>query len=84
MPPVLESLARMIGNTPLFAIDFLYHGRQRSIYAKCEYLSLTGSIKDRMALHILRWKRPAAIPASLSPLWAAHSATRSRSSCRIG
>lgn len=53
-PPVLESLARMIGNTPLFAIDFRHHGRQRSIYAKCEYLSLTGSIKDRMALHILR------------------------------
>jgi len=53
-PAALDSLARMIGNTPLLAIDFQYHGRRRVIYAKCEYLNLTGSIKDRMALHILR------------------------------
>ncbi|MGA2150128.1 MAG: PLP-dependent cysteine synthase family protein [Bryobacteraceae bacterium] len=53
-PPALDSLARMVGNTPLLAIDFQYHGRRRVIYAKCEYLNLTGSIKDRMALHILR------------------------------
>jgi cysteine synthase A len=53
-PPALESLARMIGNTPLLAIDFLYRDRKRVIHAKCEYLNLTGSIKDRMALHILR------------------------------
>jgi cysteine synthase len=44
----------MIGNTPLFAIEYLYRGRRRAIYAKCEYLNLTGSIKNRMALHILR------------------------------
>jgi cysteine synthase A len=53
-PPALDSLARMIGNTPLLAIDFQYRGRARAVYAKCEYLNLTGSIKDRMALHILR------------------------------
>jgi cysteine synthase A len=53
-PPALDALARMIGNTPLLAIEFEYHGRRRAIYAKCEYLNLTGSIKDRMALHILR------------------------------
>ena len=54
MPPILESLARMIGNTPLLAVEFEYRGDPRVVYAKCEHLNLTGSIKDRMALHILR------------------------------
>jgi cysteine synthase A len=47
-------LAPMVGNTPLLKIAFEFRGRQRSLYAKSEQLSLTGSIKDRMALHILR------------------------------
>jgi cysteine synthase A len=50
----LAELAGLIGNTPLLGIEFSYAGRQRIIYAKCEYLNLTGSIKDRMALHILK------------------------------
>lgn len=48
-----RSLHRLVGNTPLLAIDFLYEGRPRVIYAKLESLNLTGSIKDRMALYIL-------------------------------
>ncbi|SPF36649.1 Cysteine synthase [Candidatus Sulfotelmatobacter kueseliae] len=48
------ALARVIGNTPMLAIDFFFRGRLRAVYAKCEHLNLTGSIKDRMALHILR------------------------------
>ena len=43
----------MIGNTPLLAIDFTFHGQNRTIYAKAENLNMTGSIKDRMALHIM-------------------------------
>jgi cysteine synthase A len=50
----LTELARLIGNTPLLGIEFSYAGRRRIIYAKCEQLNLTGSIKDRMALHILK------------------------------
>lgn len=50
----IQGLANLIGNTPLLAIDFEFRGRQRTIYAKAEHLNLTGSIKDRMALHILR------------------------------
>ena len=49
-----RSLERLIGNTPLLAIDYDFAGRRRTVYAKSEHLSLTGSIKDRMALHILR------------------------------
>ena len=44
----------MIGNTPLLAIQFYYRGDYRTIYAKAEYFNLTGSIKDRMAYHVLR------------------------------
>lgn len=50
----LDSLHRLIGNTPMLAVDFLYRGHPRVLYAKQESLNLTGSIKDRMALHILR------------------------------
>jgi len=48
------ALERIIGNTPLLAIDFTYRGEPRVIYAKYEQVNLTGSIKDRMALHVLR------------------------------
>jgi cysteine synthase A len=50
----LTSLARMIGNTPMLAIECTFRGRRRVIHAKAEHFNLTGSIKDRMALHILR------------------------------
>jgi len=49
-----RSLARMIGNTPMLAVEFRFRGRRRVIHAKAEHFNLTGSIKDRMALHILR------------------------------
>jgi cysteine synthase A len=53
-PPQLEALARLIGNTPLLAIGFRHGAFSGTVFAKCEHLNLTGSIKDRMALHILR------------------------------
>lgn len=49
-----EFLSCMIGGTPLLEISFRYLGEDRLIYAKAEHYNLTGSIKDRMALHILR------------------------------
>ena len=49
-----RGLRNMVGNTPLIAIHLLYRGEARTIYAKAENLNMTGSIKDRMALHILR------------------------------
>jgi cysteine synthase A len=44
----------MIGNSPLLAIQFLFRGQPRVLYAKAEHMNLTGSIKDRMAYHILQ------------------------------
>ncbi len=49
----IRGLSSLIGNTPLLEIDFIYKGKKRSIFAKAENLNMTGSIKDRMALHIL-------------------------------
>jgi cysteine synthase len=49
----LASLKSLIGNTPLLAVKFAFRGTVRTLYAKAEYLNLTGSIKDRMALHLL-------------------------------
>jgi cysteine synthase A len=49
----IRGLSALIGNTPLLAIDFMFQGRKRTIYAKAENLNLTGSIKDRMALYIM-------------------------------
>jgi cysteine synthase A len=49
----LTSLGRLVGNTPLLGIHFKFQDRPRVVYAKCEQMNLTGSIKDRMALHIL-------------------------------
>ncbi len=53
-PRRIQGLASLIGNTPLLAIAFDFRGRRRTIYAKAEHLNMTGSIKDRMALHIIR------------------------------
>jgi len=49
-----KTLEHLIGNTPLLAIELKYRGEPRVIYAKYEQLNMTGSIKDRMALHILK------------------------------
>ena len=48
------ALEKLIGNTPLLKINFLYQGQPRCVYAKAEHYNLTGSIKDRVALHILK------------------------------
>ncbi len=49
----IRGLKCMVGNTPLLAIDLSFRGQRRMIYAKAENLNMTGSIKDRMALHVL-------------------------------
>lgn len=49
-----QSLEYLIGNTPLLTIRLMYRGEPRVVYAKYEQVNMTGSIKDRMALHIMR------------------------------
>lgn len=48
------NLSSIIGETPLAHINFLYKGEKRCIYAKLENFNMTGSIKDRIALHVIK------------------------------
>jgi cysteine synthase len=54
IPLRFKQLRHMIGNTPLLAIRFRIGGKERLIYSKAEHINITGSIKDRMAFHILK------------------------------
>lgn len=49
----IDGICAMIGRTPLVTIHYSYKGQARCIYAKCEILNMTGSVKDRMAAFIL-------------------------------
>jgi len=49
-----RGLSHLVGNTPLLVITCRYRGQLRVLYAKAENLNMTGSIKDRMAVYILR------------------------------
>lgn len=53
-PKPFRCLEKLIGNTPMIAIDLSYKGDARRVFAKLEYFNLSGSIKDRMALEVLR------------------------------
>ena len=61
-PPELASqerspfagVAAAIGNTPMARIALRHRDRRVTIFAKAEMYNLSGSIKDRMALNILR------------------------------
>ena len=49
-----DHIASLISNTPLLEIHFTYYGEARRLFAKAEHYNLTGSIKDRVAYHILK------------------------------
>ena len=49
-----RQIENLVGNTPMYVVHFKFRGEKRTIYAKAEHLNLTGSIKDRMALQILK------------------------------
>jgi cysteine synthase A len=49
----VRGLQVLTGNTPLLAISCEVHGHPRTVFAKAENLNFTGSIKDRMAIHII-------------------------------
>lgn len=77
-------MRRLIGNTPLLALDLRVDGEPRTIYAKYEPLNLTGSIKDRMALHILRRAYDTGAIAAGDPIAEATSGNTGISFAAIG
>lgn len=54
LPPMFKTIDRLVGNTPLIKVNLNYQGKPVSLYTKLEYFNLSGSIKDRMALEVLR------------------------------
>jgi cystathionine beta-synthase len=53
MAPVFESVTDAIGGTPLFRLRGLGHGIAAPVYAKAEFFSVGGSVKDRAALAMI-------------------------------
>jgi len=49
-----ETLDNLIGKTPMAEISLKYKSKFAKVYAKLEYYNYTGSIKDRVALRIIR------------------------------
>jgi len=49
----IRGIKSLVGNTPMLAIDLSFKGQPRVLYVKLETLNMTGSVKDRMALHII-------------------------------
>lgn len=49
-----RALEALVSNTPMVEIKIKYRNEYRNIYAKMEYYNYSGSIKDRVALHILK------------------------------
>jgi cystathionine beta-synthase len=79
--PVFESVVDAIGDTPLFRLRGLGRELAVPVYAKAEFLSVGGSVKDRAALAMVEaaerdgqlgpgapsWRRRRATPASAWP-----------------
>jgi cysteine synthase A len=75
----------LVGNTPLLAIEFsLDDGHTRHLYAKAENLNLTESIKDRMALHIVRQALESGVLQAGGMIVEATSGNTGISFCAIG
>ena len=50
---IYQSIAQLVGNTPLLALHKLSIPNNNKILAKCEFFNPAGGIKDRVAFHIL-------------------------------
>lgn len=50
----ISEIENLIGNTPMVQISFIYKNKECKIFSKLESYNYTGSIKDRMALYILK------------------------------
>ena len=50
----LNSIKKLISNTPFIKITYMMNKRYYNIFAKCEWYSLTGSVKDKVAYQILK------------------------------
>lgn len=50
----VDSVLDLIGNTPMVKLDKITKDDAADVYVKCEYLNPSGSLKDRIALEMIR------------------------------
>ena len=50
----VDSVLDLIGDTPLVKLDKITGKRSADVYVKCEYFNPSGSIKDRIAMEMIR------------------------------
>jgi cysteine synthase A len=50
----VSAIAAMVGNSPFLEIHYRLEGKPRRLYAKYDLMNMTGSVKDRMAAHIVK------------------------------
>ncbi len=53
MHKVYDSILDTVGDTPLVKLNRVTRGLQSTLYAKVEFMNPAGSVKDRIAIHIL-------------------------------
>jgi cystathionine beta-synthase len=53
MKNVFENVLDVVGNTPLVRLHTMTEGLQANVYAKVEFTNPGGSVKDRIAMHII-------------------------------
>lgn len=54
MKTEFKEIKKLVSGTPLVEIDCLFRGQKHKVFAKCEWYSLTGSIKDKVAYQIFK------------------------------
>lgn len=52
-PRVANSIAQLVGNTPIVRMENICPGLKHNIFGKCEFLNPGGSVKDRIAFHMV-------------------------------
>lgn len=75
---------KLIGNTPMIKIKYIYNNQEKYIYVKLEQYNLTGSIKDRIALYIIEEEKKKNILKDKMPIIEATSGNTGISFSAIG
>jgi cysteine synthase A len=51
---IAQNIADLVGNTPIIKLNNIDKTLQCEIYAKCEFMNPTGSIKDRIGMNMIK------------------------------
>jgi Cysteine synthase len=52
-PNVVNSIAELVGNTPMVRLNKYCPSLKHNIFGKCEFMNPGGSVKDRIAFHMV-------------------------------